>query len=468
MLNKKTILIAVVLIVSIGRSELVLSQVNQPNILLIMGDDCTFSDLPLYGGTNVKTPNIDKLASEGLTFNKAYLSEAMCAPSRAELLTGFYPMTNGVTFNHSATRNNMKGVAQYLKPLGYRVGLSGKSHLKPESVYQFEDIKGITKSAVSEVSEFDAEEIEKFINRDKNNPFFLMTAFTSPHVPWTVGDPSHFNPEGIKLPPHMADTKDTREDFCRYLAEIEVLDTHIGKVLDLLEKSGVAENTIVIFTSEQGAQMPGVKWTNWDVGVHTGFVVKWPNKIEGGQRTDALIQYCDMLPTLLDIVSENSNEMFDGTSFLDVLNGKTDKHRDFVYFMHNNIPEGPSYPIRAVSNGDYTYIRNLSSDKLYIEKHVMGTLKWHKYWPSWVYESDMNEHANFLLNRYQKRPKEELYNLSSDPENFKNLVENKVFKKIKKELSTQLDLWMNSQNDPGAVLDQKEYQEASKSGKHKL
>ncbi|SNR77904.1 uncharacterized sulfatase [Lutibacter agarilyticus] len=469
MLNKKIILIIVVLITSLGSPEFVRAQSNQPNILLIMGDDCTFSDLSLYGGTNVKTPNIDKLASDGLTFNKAYLSEAMCAPSRAELLTGFYPMTNGVTFNHSATRNNIKGVAQYLRPLGYRVGLSGKSHLKPESVYQFEDILGITKSAISEVSEFESEEIEKFINRDKKTPFFLMTAFTSPHVPWTVGDPSHFNPDKIKLPPHMADTKATREDFCKYLAEIEVLDIHVGKILALLEKSGEAENTIVIFTSEQGAQMPGVKWTNWDVGVHTGFIMKWPNKIKGGQRTDALIQYCDVLPTLLDIVLENkNNDIFDGKSFLKVLNGETEKHRDFVYFMHNNIPEGPSYPIRAVSNGTYTYIRNLSSENLYIEKHVMGTLRWHDYWPSWVYEADTNEHANFLLNRYQKRPKEELYNLSSDPENFKNLIEDKKLQKIKKQLSKQLDLWMNKQNDPGAILDQKEYQEASKSGKHKL
>lgn len=468
MTNKKFFLILIVILLCIVSNATVNSQVKQPNILLIMGDDCTFSDLSLYGGTNVKTPNIDKLAAEGLTFNKAYLSEAMCAPSRAELLTGFYPMTNGVTFNHSATRSSIKGVAQYLRPLGYRVGLSGKSHLKPESVYQFEDIKGITKSAISEVSEFETTEIEKFINRDKKKPFFLMTAFTSPHVPWTVGDPSHFNPKEIKLPPHMADTEDTREDFCKYLAEIEVLDKHVGKVLALLEKSGVADNTIVIFTSEQGAQMPGVKWTNWDVGVHTGFVMKWPNKIKQGQRTDALIQYCDVLPTLLDIVSKDNKETFDGKSFLKVLNNKTDKHRDFVYFMHNNIPEGPSYPIRAVSNGTYTYIRNLAPENIYIEKHVMGTLRWHKYWPSWVYEADTNEQANFLLNRYQKRPKEELYHLPTDPENFKNLIGKKELRKIKKQLSEKLDLWMEKQQDPGATLDQQEYQEASKIGDHIL
>lgn len=248
-----------------------------------------------------------------------------------------------------------------------------------------------------------------------------------------------------------------------------MLDTHVGKLLDLLEKSGEAENTIVIFTSEQGAQMPGVKWTNWDVGVHTGFVVKWPGKIMAGQRTDALIQYCDVLPTLIDIAGGKSKDMgFDGTSFLPVLYGKSGIHREYVYFMHNNIPEGPAYPIRAVSNGTHTYIRNLISESLYIEKHVMGTVRWHKYWPSWVYESGNNEQTNFLLNRYQKRPAEELYNLLDDPENFTNLINDNELRRVKKELSSKLDSWMKEQNDPGKILDQSEYVEAARAGKHKL
>jgi uncharacterized sulfatase len=459
----------IIVTVLLFHTQAVYAKKNQPNILIIMGDDCTYSDLGLYGGTNVKTPNIDKLAAQGLTFNRAYLSEAMCAPCRAELNTGLYPMKTGVCWNHSATRTSVKGAAQYLKPLGYRAGLCGKTHIKPESVYQYEKIEGITSNAVADVSEFDPAGIEDFINLDKENPFFLLATFTSPHVPWTVGDPSHFNPKEIKLPPHMADTKATHEDFCKYLAEIEVLDQQIGMLLDVLQKSGEAENTLVIFTSEQGAQMPGVKWTNWDVGVHTGFVVKWPGNIEAGQRTDALIQYCDVLPTLLDIAGgKSSEEIFDGTSFLPVLQGKKEAHREYVYFMHNNIPEGPAYPIRAASNGTYTYIRNLSPENLYMEKHVMGTTRWHEYWPSWVYEAGDNEHTNFLLNRYQKRPAEELYNLSDDPENFNNLIDDKKLKKVKKELSSKLDTWMKEQNDPGKILDQLEYEEAAKAGKHKI
>ena len=101
-----------------------------PNILIIMADDCTHNDLPLYGGENAKTPNIDKLARESLTFNRAYLAEAMCQPCRAELYTGLYPMTNGCAWNHSASRPNVQSIPHYLNPAGYRVGLAGKVHVK--------------------------------------------------------------------------------------------------------------------------------------------------------------------------------------------------------------------------------------------------------------------------------------------------------------------------------------------------
>lgn len=442
------------------------SKNETPNILVIMGDDCTFSDLPLYGGVNVKTPNIDKLASQGLTFNSAYLSMSMSAPCRSELNTGKYPIGSGVCWNHAATRTDVKGTGQYMNALGYRAGIAGKVHIKPASVFQFENVKGVTSSAIADESDFAPAGVTEFINRS-DKPFFLLTCFTSAHVPWTVGNPEHFDPNKIKLPPHMADTEDTRKDFCRYLAEIEVLDQQVGMLLDVLEKSGKADNTIVLFTSEQGAQMPGAKWTNWDLGVHTGLVVRWPGKVDAGKRTDALVQYCDILPTLVDVAGGDSKkEDFDGTSFLGVLKGKTDKHRDYVYFMHNNLPEGPSFPIRAVSDGTYTYIRNLAPYKLYIEKHVMGTMRWHSYWPSWLYEADVDGRTNMLLNRYMKRPVEELYNVKDDPENFKNLIKDETLNAKKKELSKQLDLWMKQQNDPGKKLDTKKYQEPAFKGVH--
>ncbi len=306
----------------------------RPNILIIMADDCTYNDLSVYGGTNVKTPNIDNLASNGLVFDKAFVTMSMCAPCRAELHTGRYPMNNGVCWNHSPARSEIKGSGQHLKSLGYRVGLAGKAHLNPTEVYQFERIE------VDE-SHYKLEEISKFISRDEN-PFFLTVGSHMPHAPWTFGDATHFNPQTIPLPSYIADTKESRSDFCKYLAEIEFLDNQIGRLLDVLEKSGKAKNTIVLFTSEQGSQWPGCKWTNWNPGLHTGIIVKWPGMVSAGKRTDAIVQYVDVLPTLLDIAGDNAvKKEFDGRSFLPVLQGKTQKHREYAYFMHNNIPEGP-------------------------------------------------------------------------------------------------------------------------------
>ena len=113
---------------------------EQPNVLIIMADDCTYNDLPLYGGENAKTPNLDRLASEGVTFNRAFLSEAMCQPCRAELYSGLYPMRNGCAWNHSASHGDTKSMPQHLGPRGYRVGLAGKVHVLPRQAFPFEQI----------------------------------------------------------------------------------------------------------------------------------------------------------------------------------------------------------------------------------------------------------------------------------------------------------------------------------------
>ena len=121
---------------------------SPPNVLIIMADDCTFNDLPAYGGQNAKTPHIDKLAREGLLFRRAYLSEAMCQPCRAELFSGQYPTRNGCAWNHSASRNSVTSMPHHLRPLGYRVGLAGKVHVKPKKVFPFEEIDGFDSNCV--------------------------------------------------------------------------------------------------------------------------------------------------------------------------------------------------------------------------------------------------------------------------------------------------------------------------------
>ncbi len=447
---------------------------DQPNVLIIMADDCTFSDLPLYGGLNAKTPNIDRLASEGLTFNKAYLSSAMCQPCRAELFSGQYPMRNGCAWNHSASRPVTTSMPQHLGKLGYRVGLAGKVHVKPQSSFPFEKVEGFDPSCVrNPTQEHDLTALREFVTREPNNPFCLVVALVEPHVPWVMGDVSQYPQKKLKLPPNIADTLRTRQDFASYLAEITYMDGQVGELLDTLDAAGRAQDTLVLFTSEQGAQFPGCKWTNWDTGLHTALIARLPGVTPVGQRTDALVQYADVLPTLLELAgSPSENGQHDGRSFLPVLKGEKDSHREFVYGMHNNIPEGPAYPIRTVSDGTWRYIRNLAPDEIYIEKHLMGlqgkAALNNPYWATWVWDSHSNAETYDLVKRYMRRPAEQLYRTANDPFEITNLAGDKEHAAVLNRLSQELDHWMASQGDPGTLQDTTESINAARRGQHRF
>lgn len=456
------------LLVSVGW----LQAQSPPNVLVIMADDCTFNDLPAYGGQNAKTPHIDKLAREGLLFRRAYLSEAMCQPCRAELFSGQYPTRNGCAWNHSASRNSVTSMPHHLGPLGYRVGLAGKVHVKPKKVFPFEEIDGFDSNCVRNPTRpHQLSGISEFIGRDQQKPFCLVVALVEPHVPWVMGDASQYPPATIKLPPNLADTPRTRQDFSAYLAEITYMDGQVGEILKVLEESGKANDTLVLFTSEQGSQFPGCKWTNWDTGIHTGLIARWPEKIEGGRTTDAVVQYADILPTLLTLAGGDCSEKpYDGRSFAGVLRGEETSHRQYAYGLHNNIPEGPRYPIRTVTDGEWRYIRNLLPEEIYIEKHLMGIKGTgalnNPYWATWVRDSWNNPHTYKVVRRYMRRPAEQLFHTAEDPYEMSNLAGTPEFSEIQKKLSMELDRWMKRQGDPGAPQDTQRAHKAAKEGKH--
>ncbi len=279
----------------VGASMHGLPAAERPNVLIIMADDCTYNDLPLYGGQNARTPNIDRLASQGLTFNRAYLAEAMCQPCRAELMTGQYPLHNGCAWNHSASQPKVKSMPHHLGALGYRVGIAGKVHVKPATAFPFEKIEGFDPNCVRNPTQpHELAGIDGFMKRDSEQPFCLVVALVEPHVPWVMGDPSQYPPAKLKLPPNIADTLRTRQDFAKYLAEITYMDSQIGQILDALKASGAEDDTLVLFTSEQGSQFPGNKWTNWNTGVHTALVASWPGQVPARKRIDVLVQYADI------------------------------------------------------------------------------------------------------------------------------------------------------------------------------
>ena len=167
-----TILILVNCIHPVKGGDDVAPKIKRPNILIIIADDCTYNDLPLYGGKNAKTPCIDGLAEEGMLFNKAYLAEAMCQPCRSELYTGQYPMRNGCAWNHSSSRPGTKSMVQYLEAQNYRVGLSGKVHVKPKEVYPFEKVEGFDVNCVrSPTRDHSLKGIKNFMVREDDKNF---------------------------------------------------------------------------------------------------------------------------------------------------------------------------------------------------------------------------------------------------------------------------------------------------------
>jgi uncharacterized sulfatase len=424
----------------------------RPNVLLIMADDCTFSDLPLYGGTNVATPHIDALARGGLTFDRGFASMAICVPCRAELFTGQYPFTNGCFRNHTPCRPGTRSLPQHLAPLGYRVGIAGKVHVEPAESFPFEAVPGFDPECTRNPTQpHDLAGVREFLARQAGDDerFCLVVGLVEPHVPWVMGDAGRFPPERLALPPNLVDTPRTRADFGRYLAEIESMDGQVGELLDLLAATGHADDTLVLFTSEQGAQFPGSKWTCYDAGLHTALVARWPGRVPTGARTAALVQYADVAPTLVELAGGDPAAgayAFDGRSFAAVLGGRTDAHRDYAYGLHNNHHEGPDYAIRAVTDGRWRYIRNLTHEQPFRLRYITGLGKMPPtaYWPEWAEAARTDPRARRLVDRYTQRPAEELYDTAADPAELKNLADDPAAREVKSRLSAALDRWLEA------------------------
>ena len=426
---------------------------SKPNVIIIMADDLDSRQLSCYGGQNINTKNIDALASEGLKFNQIITSEAMCIPTRASLFTGLYPVKHGAYQNHKPVYNNLKSVAHYLGDLGYKVGLTGKNHVtKPKSVFPFQIVPGFEPNCVASTDDYFLDSVKTFIT-EKDKPFCLFVMSINPHAPWNVGDPSEFNPSKLKLPDHWVDTELTRKQFCNYLAEIRRLDNQVGDVMNLLKQTGLDKNTIVVFLGEQGPQFPGGKWNLWDNGAKSSMIVKWPGEVKPKSETEAIVQYEDITPTLIDIAGGKAIPGLDGRSFLNVIKGKVSQHRDYAYGIHNNIPEGPAYPIRSIRDGEYKLILNLSPQDNYYIKYMMNTTNNNLAWTTWMNKAKTDPQAQLLTNRISKRPAVEFYNIKNDPFELNNLASKNEYKGLVKKYDAKLKEWMKQQGDAGAALD---------------
>ena len=426
---------------------------QRPNIVVIMADDLGTNELSCYGGRNLKTDNIDKLAAEGIRMTNNYTSCAMSVPLRASLYTGLYPAKHGSYQNHKTSFSGIISVTSYLPQAGYRVGRAGKRHTAPQSVYPFEEIPGFQVNCVSTDASYTTGGIEKFITRKDNRPFCLFVCSINPHAPWTWGNPDEFNPDKVVLPPDCVDNPQTRKMFCKYLAEIRALDGEVGAVRKALENAGLLDNTLFIFLGEQGPQFPFAKWTCYNYGQHSALIARYPEKIKAGTTSDAIVQYEDVLPTLMDFAGGGKIKGIDGKSFLQVLYGKKKECRRYAYGIHNNFPEGTPYPIRSIRDKQYKLILNLTPDSVYYEKHMMNPENKRSIWSSWVKSAEQNERAKFIVNRFVKRPAVEFYDEINDPWELNNLADNPQYAKKIAQMKRELEKWMQEQGDTGASMD---------------
>ena len=418
---------------------------KQPNVVIVIADDLNKDCVGVYGNKDIKTPNIDRLASQGMRFNLAYTSTAMCAPTRQQMYTGLYPVKSGVYPNHSKVKLGTKSLVHYLTALGYRVGLSGKKHFGPPDSYPFENIS----------NKVDPEAIRKFIEIDSEKPFCLLVTSNSPHVPWKAGEASQYDPAKLTVPPYWLDTPEMRQSLTRYYAEITDLDREVGECMRILAETGHEKNTALIFTTEQGAQYPGCKWTCYENGLNVGFIVRWPGVVKPGSVSDAMIHYVDVTPTLVEMAGGKPIAGLDGRSFLGVLQGKTDRHNTVTYGVHtqmNAIGTPPTgYPVRSIRAGRWKYIMNLNHTVTFNNALIKNDKE--NYWESWVREGKTDPRAAKLVKRYLNRPAEELYDLSKDPHELNNVATDPKREKLKSRLKSRLEKWMVSQGDMGMATE---------------
>lgn len=428
-------------LINAGAAE---TQQVKPNLVVFMADDCSYFDIGCYGSENSQTPNIDKFATEGILFTNCYQAASMSSPTRHNLLTGLWPVKTGAYPNHTMAEEGTLSIVHHLKPIGYQVALIGKSHVQPKSVFPWD-----FEARLTENNDINFSAVDSFIVacKMKNEPFCLFVMSNQPHTPWNKGDPSIFDPVRIKLPPYYVDIPETRNAFCQYLAEINYMDMEFGKLLRKLDEHKLTDNSVVIYLSEQGNSLPFAKYTCYDAGVHSAFLVRWPGVIKPGSTSDAIVEYVDVVPTILDIAGVKPYIPMDGISILPLLIGKAKEHKQYTFSLQTTrgiISGSEYYGIRSVADKKYRYIVNLTPEATFKNLETQGQL-----FKKWQEKAETDTLARWLTNRYQHRPGIELYDLDKDRYCMYNIAHEPDSKHIIEKMDYVLLEWMNSCGDKG-------------------
>ena len=420
---------------------------SKPNMVFVIADDCTFRDIGCYGG-QARTPHIDKLATEGMRFTRCFQAAPMCSPTRHNIYTGLYPVKSGAWPNHTRAYPHVKSIVHHLRPLGYRVTQTGKTHINPRTVFPFENFGGGKNPDMKYIDRLFAETAEG------GKPFCLFACSNEPHSPWNKGDASAYPPAKVKLPPYLVDTPRMRSDFSNYLAEITYYDSQVGEIVGLLEKHGLSKNTLVMVVSEQGNGFPFAKWTCYDHGLQSAMIVRWPGKVKAGAVTDAMVEYVDVTPTFVDVAGGKPLKGLDGKSFLPVLRGETQTHKQHVFgiMTTRGINNGTdAFAIRSVRDTRYKLILNLNHESKFTNACTASPA-----FKSMVAKAAAGDAtAKRLVHAYHHRPAVELFDLKTDPLEMTNLAGQTDLKKVETHLRAELAAWRKAQGDEGVATELK-------------
>jgi N-sulfoglucosamine sulfohydrolase len=450
---------------------------RKPNIVFLLADDMNRDTWGIYGSKDCQTPNIDRLARDGMRFERAYCSVAMCAPFRQELYSGRSPWRTGTLPNHSKSKAGTRSIVHYLKPLGYRVALVGKSHVGPRASYPFEHFNdsGKTKDQNSFYLQKTCSIIDECTQAEK--PFCIFIASHDGHSPYTTGDRSAYDADTLTILPYWLDTPVLRAELVKYYAEITNFDKLVGQMRDALVSRGLWDNTIFVVCSEQGTGFPFAKWTCFDNGLHTGLVWHWSGVTGAGSVAQELVSIADITPTLVEAAGGVlKSEDCDGKSFLKTLRGEKQVLHQNVFgaFSNCNIIGNREriYPIRVIRNKTFSLIYNPNhasqtsnltiDDALAMLKDPSQQSKGVA--ASWVALSRNDAAAKPLVRKLHHRPEYELYKLDTDPYELRNEIDNPDDKAVAEALRAALFEKLAALGDSDPIATEKALVSA---GKHK-
>ena len=373
------------------------------NLLLMVCHDLG-RHLPCHGEANVAVPSLDRLARAGVRFDNYFCTAPQCSPSRGSIYTGRYPHTNGLWGLVNAgwdLPDRERHLAAILRDAGYRSALVGMQHEHhhPERLGYQEVVAARRADDVADAT------ATWLAGHAGVGPFYLNVGIFEPHRPYDAAGYEPDDPDGVLVPPYLPDTAAVRGEVARLHGLVKALDRGVGRVLDALDRSGAADDTLVVFTTDHGIAMPRAKCTLYDPGIGTTLLIRSPGELQAGRACPELLSNIDLLPTVLGELGVPAPTNVQGRSFGALLHGRPHSPRPAVFAEKTH--HGPPHPMRCVRTARHKYIRNWRTDlPMEIPLDVQ-----------WGFDPELlRTHFGGPL------PPEELYDLAADPHEQRNLA----------------------------------------------